>query len=245
MKHGAKIALGVAGGAAAVVAGVVAYDHFAPRPGTTAVPNTTAASGLAIGQPFVTGATGVRGPMRGRVYHLGRPAPEDAVFVGSVGGLASVSSVTAQPGQILNVPLTVGNIGPVALYFLAHGYTWESGATPGSLGSLDIPSVGTVAISGHLTDAYGSSSAATGSAGPGGSWSPTLQSEGQLAYSGFNSGAWVHLHVYKDSAMTQEVSGSPVAAWTGAFLTVSLPGLGSLINFGIGSPSANLVGVRR
>ena len=259
MKRGAKIGLGVAGGAVVVAAGALAYAKYGPKATATTPPSggsgsttTTGASGsmpaLRIGQPFLTGATGLRGPFRGRAHGLGHSTNRmraEGAFIGSVGGAASASAVTAQPGQVLNVPLTVGDIGPVPLYFLAHGYTWESGASPGSLGTVDIPGIGAVAISGHLTDAYGSSSAATGSASPGGSWSPTLQSEGQLAYSGYSAGVWVHLHVYRDAAMTQEVSGSPVAAWTPAFLTVALPGLSSLISFGIGSPSVNQVGVGR
>lgn len=195
--------------------------------------------GLSIGQPFVTqfAQRVTHGSMRrpgANVHYLAPP------LIASVGGMASVASVTAQDGQILNVPLSVENVGPTTLYFAASGFTWEGGGATGST-TLAIPDVGTAPISGHLTEANGSSSAATGSAAPGGSWAPTLQTEGKLGYTGFPVGAYVALRVYQDAAMTQEVSGSPVAAWTNAFLTVALPGLSSLIQFGIGSPSVGLV----
>ena len=206
--------------------------------GTDASP---AVPGLSIGQPYVTqfaqrvthGSLRRPGP---RVNYMGTP------LVAAVGGLASVASVTAQDGQILNVPITVENVGPTTLYFAASGFTWEGGGATGS-STVAIPGLGTVPIGGHLTEANGSSSAATGSAAPGGSWSPTLQSEGALGYTGFPVGAYVSLSVYEDAAMTQPVSGSPVAAWTDPFLTVALPGLSSLIQFGIGSPSVGRVAV--
>lgn len=200
-----------------------------------------AVPGLSIGQPYVTqfaqrvthGSLRRPGP---RVNYMGTP------LVAAVGGLASVASVTAQDGQILNVPLAVKNVGPTTLYFAASGFTWEGGGASGS-STVAIPGVGTVPIGGHLTEANGSSSAATGSAAPGGTWSPVLQSEGALGYTGFPVGVYVTLSVYQDAAMTQPVSGSPVAAWTNAFLTVALPGLSSLIQFDIGSPSVGRVAI--
>ena len=241
MNTGGKVAVG-AGVLAAGGLGAYLLLHRAPAAAVTSSGGgssgtTPTIPGLEIGQPFVTNFAA---PVRfGPLHRPGMPVRLlGRVRVASLGGLARVSSVTAQPGQVLNVPLSVTNVGPATLYFSAHGYTWEGGVASGS-STLAIPSIGTVAVGGHLTEAEGSSSAATGSASAnGGTWNPTLQSEGTLAYTGFPMGAWVHLHVYQDSAMSQEVSGSPVAAWTGPFLTVALPGLSSLIQFGIGSPTA-------
>lgn len=260
MQHGTKVAIGVGAAIVAGVGGVIGYDAWRARQDTTVTGtgNPPASGGssssggssttgssmpptLGIGQPFLTGAVG-RAPRRpqGRVYAFGRnvrsyPGPR---FIAALGGLSSAAAVTAQPGQTLNVPLTITNQGPATLYFAAHGWIWEASGTPGSLGTLAIPGIGTVPLGAHLTTAAGSPNAATGSANAsGGTWTPTLQSEGALSYTGQPEGVWVHLHVYQDSAMTQEVSGSPVAAWTGSFLTVALPGISSLISFGIGSPS--------
>lgn len=247
-----KVALGVGAAALVGVGAVAGYDALHRTSSGTVVPTgsgtgtlpsgsgsgaSASSAGLSIGQPFLTGSVGGAVLLRRRAARFGRRVRTYDVGAPlfALGGLASIGGITAQPGQVLNVPLSVTNNGPAALYFSAHGYVWEN-----TSGTLSIPGIGSMAIGGHLTSAEGSPNAATGSAAAsGGTWAPTLQSEGTLSYTGQQEGVYVHLHVYSDSAMTQEISGSPVAAWTNAFLTVGLPGISSLISFGIGTPSAS------
>ena len=236
----AKAAVGVAAGAVVVGGGIYAYEKLKAPVNTTTTGTTGTASGVgfSLGQPFASQYSRVLiSPLLAPRVSV-RALDAQGVFIGSVGGLFQPAGLTLSPGSTLSVPLSATNNLSVPLYVAAHGYTWENVSPPSGSTTITIPNIGTFPIGGHLTAATGSSNPATGVlAANGGTWSPTLHSQGTLAYTGFTDGILVHLHAFTDAAMTQELPGSPLAAWTPAFLSVGAPSISQAISFGLGNPS--------
>jgi hypothetical protein len=222
-----KIAAAV-GGIVLVGAGASVWYEAQHKKGTTGGGTTPQASAaLGLGSPYVFEA-GVRVRRRG----LG-------VYDTAVGATA-LPNLTAQQGQHLAVPLSLQNNGPVQIWYSVSGYIWEGGSAASAPGVTlsTLGGIGQVVEGGHLTSAIGSSSPATGSVPAGGSATPELFSEGALGYTGFPYGVWVTAHIFLDSAMSQEMPGSPLDAWSSnAFLTVAPPSVSGTIGFGFGTPS--------
>ena len=237
--RGAKIATGAAAGAVVVGGAIYGISKLKAPVNATTTGTGGSASGLGftLGQPYASQYTGAMpSPLAARVRASGLDA--QGVFIGSVGGLFQPSALTLSPGATLSVPLSATNNLAVPLYVAAHGYTWESVAPGSGATTITIPNIGTFPVGGHLTATTGSSNPATGVLTPnGGTWSPTLHSQGTLAYTGIPVGLLVHLHAFTDAAMTQELPGSPLAAWTPAFLSVGAPSISQAISFGLGNPS--------
>jgi hypothetical protein len=237
--RGAKIATGAAAGAVVVGGAIYGISKLkAPVNTTTTSPGGSASGlGFSLGQPFGSQYARAFPPLLAARVSI-RSLDAQGVFIGSVGGLFQPSALTLSPGATLSVPLSATNNLSVPLYVAAHGYTWEDTTPPSGSTTITIPNIGTFPVGGHLTAATGSGNPATGVlAANGGTWSPTLHSQGALAYTGIPAGILVHLHAFTDSAMTRELPGSPLAAWTPAFLTVGAPSISQAISFGLGNPS--------
>jgi hypothetical protein len=244
-KRGGLIALGAAA-VAAVVAGVAEAQRNASGTGGTGSTSGggsggSAQAGIGFGTPYAAYVGGARRPSGiyaagGRILRV-TGARATRVYDTTVGG-SSLGAVSAQQGQHLYVPLRIGNSGQVPVWYAVSGLIWEGGSAAGTAQSL--AGLGSAIVGGHLTAAAGSSAALTGSVGAGQTASPQLVSEGQLSYTGYPYGVWVTAHIYLDSAMTQELPGSPLDIWSAnAFVTVTPPSASGIISFGFGAPSAS------
>lgn len=246
-----RVAVGVAAGAVAL--GVAGYIIYRVRAGATSTgggsgggsgsgsgsggsggsgPSAGGSTSIAIGQPSLTGRVGLAGLNRIMLARRGVQYTAGG-FVGNVGA-NTLAALSGPSGTVLDVPLSISNGTGAPLYCSVSAVIYE--VAPGAsapLGTVTIDGT-TYPIGGHLVDGSGATSPSVSV--PAGQTATIALHSGSLAYVAVNEGLYVSVGVFLDSAMTQPLSGSPLVAWSNAFLTIQPPAAGSAVNVSIGSP---------
>lgn len=232
LSRSGKIALGAVGGAAVLTAiGVVVYR--VAKSGTPS-PNPTGGGSPAIqlGQPTLTGAVGLH-----RVFAARRGvrrAALNGVFVNAVGS-NNFAAMSGSQGQALTLPLTLANGTGGALYFAPTIAIYEVGQVPPA-GAVMVNVGGTqYPVGGHMGDPGGN--LAPRSAVPAGQSATIDFHSSALSWTATTDGLYVSVAVFTDAGYSVPLAGSPLIAWTNAFLTIQPPSAGSAVTVTLGSPS--------
>lgn len=142
------------------------------------------------------------------------------------------SAQTGAPGQTLYLPVNVTSGFGETLYCALQAWVYAEGSSAaGAAGPAGYPPLAQMVSSGEAERTF--ALAAGAAVAYTFTW-PLAQALNPV-------GVYAELGAYTDYAMTQPLSGSPLYAWSNAFLTVAYPSAGSVLGFGFGSPTIQQV----